>query len=182
MSQYGADDLLGPALLAEDAHADERVPLHREVRVALVVKVVDQADGAPKVLVLPILGGVGTHCRLDSQHVTNQILVLGVLVQQYPGILACWHELVPPFSFRTVPRAKVITALLSGKRRSIVPESRPIGNSRCVRLGWEVSGGDHLPYHSLAREAGYCTKEKKPGFLPTLQQPYRNTNGLLTSC
>ena len=39
------------------------------------------------------------------------------------------------------------------------------------RVSCGHSGG-HRPCRSLARDAGYCTKAKKPGFLPTSQQPY----------
>jgi hypothetical protein len=47
---------------------------------------------------------------------------------------------------------------------------RPLKNAR-NRVSCSHGGG-HQPCHSLAREAGYCTREKKPGFLPPLLQSY----------
>ena len=40
----------------------------------------------------------------------------------------------------------------------------------------------YLPCMGVASEAGYHTEAKKPGFFPTLQQPYRLSGPSLTRC
>ena len=47
-----------------------------------IVEVVKQARDAPEVFVFIEFPSVGDQCRLDSQHVLDQIFVLGVSLQQ----------------------------------------------------------------------------------------------------
>ena len=77
---------LGIALRLQDLDAAERMVLL--IRIALVVEVVQQRDGAPVVLVLAELPRVAAHRRLDAQHVLAQALALRVLGHQRPRVFS----------------------------------------------------------------------------------------------
>src|SRR5207249_6885647 len=77
--------LLRPATLLQDLSAFDRVLA--DLRVALVVVVMEQADHPPDIRVATVLRGVGAHRRLDAQGVLDQAGVLGELVERRPGIL-----------------------------------------------------------------------------------------------
>ncbi len=87
MREDGLDDLLGPALLAEDRRAVLRVLL--EGRMALVVEVVEERDGAPQLLVLAAQARVVPDRGLDRERVPEQRLARRVARERLPGPLAC---------------------------------------------------------------------------------------------
>jgi hypothetical protein len=57
--------------------------------VLLVIKVVEQAHHPPQLWVLAELLGVAAHGGLDGQHVRPEVLAVGVLDDQGPGVCAC---------------------------------------------------------------------------------------------
>jgi hypothetical protein len=59
-----------------------------EVRMALVVEVVEEPDEAPLLLVGTEPPRVRAHRRLDRQHVAAQRLRGGPLLDEIPGLLA----------------------------------------------------------------------------------------------
>ena len=59
-----------------------------QVRVALVVEVVEHPDEAPVLLVVAEAWGVGAHRRLDGEHVLAQGRGLGPLAEEGPGFFA----------------------------------------------------------------------------------------------
>src|SRR2546429_4671177 len=85
VGENGIPDLLWPAALLQDLGAFDRVLA--DLRVALVVVVVEQADYPPDVGVAAVLRGVGSHRRLNTQGMLDQAGVLGELVKRRPGIL-----------------------------------------------------------------------------------------------
>jgi hypothetical protein len=75
VGEDGDDDLLRPALLAEDGRAVLRVLVERGVD--LVVEVVEERGGAPELLVLAVLAGVEADARLDREGVAAERLGSG---------------------------------------------------------------------------------------------------------
>ena len=60
-------------------------PFDADVRVLLVVEIVQQPDQAPLIGIAAEPGRVSAHRRLDSQHVLDQALALCVLIEKRPG-------------------------------------------------------------------------------------------------
>jgi hypothetical protein len=59
-----------------------------EVRIALVVEVVQDPDGAPGLRILAEALGVGAHRGLDGEDVAAQRLRRGPLAEEGPGLVA----------------------------------------------------------------------------------------------
>ena len=59
-----------------------------EVRIALVVEVVDEPGDGPQLLVLAVAARVGPHRRFDREGVLAKRVRLGPLAEQLPGVVA----------------------------------------------------------------------------------------------
>src|ERR687892_101915 len=86
MGEDGLDDLLRPALLAQDGRAVLRVLVERGVH--LVVEVVEERDGAPELLVLTLPARVEAHARLHCKGVAEEGLALRVPREGFPRAFA----------------------------------------------------------------------------------------------
>src|ERR687891_1393737 len=86
MGEDGLDDLLRPALLAQDGRAVLRVLVERGVH--LVVEVVEERDGAPELLVLTLPARVEAQARLHGEGVAEEGLALRVPREGFPRALA----------------------------------------------------------------------------------------------
>ena len=86
VGEDGLDDLVGPALLAQDRGAVLGVLVER--RMHLVVEVVEERDRAPELLVLPDLAGVPADAGLHGEGVTAERLALRVAGQGLPGAVS----------------------------------------------------------------------------------------------
>ncbi|SPE33075.1 hypothetical protein SBA2_740026 [Acidobacteriia bacterium SbA2] len=100
VAENGAPDFLRDAFFFQDLASHQRVV--RRVRIDLVIEVVDQAHNAPLFVVLAELPGIGANARLDGQRMLPQVLVLGVLTEKVPGLLAI-HLVSLPLQAEVIP-------------------------------------------------------------------------------
>src|SRR5256885_7642950 len=84
---YRVDQLIRVAELAQLLQGNPRVA-GVEVRIALVVEIVEDAGGGPQFLVLAPLARVGDHRRLHAEHVLAQRVRLRPRAEQRPGLVA----------------------------------------------------------------------------------------------
>gem|GEM_PF-5097698 len=71
--QDRSDDLFRVTALSQDARADDRVPLRTDVRVPLVVEIMQDPDQPPKFLIFTEPSGVCPHGRFHRPHVTQKM-------------------------------------------------------------------------------------------------------------
>ena len=93
-----AYDLLGVALLAQNLCSRGGMPLIGRVLVigpSLVVEIVQQRSEPPGFFICAGFAGVGAHTRFHGEHVLAQTLRSGVFAQQFPGVLARRHAVLP---------------------------------------------------------------------------------------
>jgi hypothetical protein len=84
---HGLDELVGVAAPAELFERHPRVP-GVEVRVTLVVEVVEQPRDAPELLVLSLLARVEPHRGLHAEGVLAERVGLGPLAEEPPSLFA----------------------------------------------------------------------------------------------
>ena len=101
------DQLRRVAALLEQRQRHPRVA-GLQVRVLLVVEVVEDAGRRPELLVLAVAPGVGDHRRFDPEHVPPQRLGLGPLAEELPGFVAArrGHRLRLAIGARRAPAAR----------------------------------------------------------------------------
>jgi hypothetical protein len=90
MGEHRVDDLVGILTLAQLLDAMPRVA-RLEVRIALVVEVVDEARDSPQLLVAAEAARVRTDGRLDGEHVLSERVGLGPLAHEPPGFVTRGH-------------------------------------------------------------------------------------------
>jgi hypothetical protein len=85
MGEDPVPDLLGPAALFQDFGALDGVLA--DLRVALVVEVVQETGDTPDLGIATVLRGVMTHGGLHPEPVLDQVGAFGELVEGRPGVL-----------------------------------------------------------------------------------------------
>src|SRR5258707_12785950 len=96
--ENGADNFFGVTLLAQDLRAFGGVALVGGMLVigpALVVEVVQQRGEAPGLFVGAGFTGIGAHAGFDGKHVLTERFGLRVFAEQFPGLFARRHSVLP---------------------------------------------------------------------------------------
>src|SRR5918992_4384585 len=130
MAGHGVDQLLRIAALLEQLERLARMA-GLEVRVALVVEVVQQPGDRVELLVLAPLARIGAHSGLDAQQVLSQRVALDPFLHQLPGLFTRGRHArqVIHTRTRTCKHMSFVTLATSRMEKFIIEGGTPLSGT-----------------------------------------------------